>query len=174
MTAGGQKRRRGKRAKPIADLLDGVMAPILARRAAMSYQLLAAWPELIGPDNAAFTRPERILWPRRAGESDPFQPGTLVVACDSGSAIVVQHEADHIRDRVNAYLGFHAIARIKIVQKPVRGMQRSIETEEAPLDPEELRQLGHMLNAVQESGLRRRLEKLGRGVLRKQRAGRRG
>jgi hypothetical protein len=168
MKAGSRKPRHRKPAKPVADLLEGVMAPILARRAAMSYQLVAAWPQLVDPEFAATTRPERIRWPRKSGDSDPFQPGILVVACDGGSAVILQHEADRLIERVNAFLGFHAVARLKILQKPVGGGEDDGQAGES-LSADDIGRIRRMLGSVEDPELRVRLEKLGQGILRKKR-----
>ncbi|MCB1418612.1 MAG: DUF721 domain-containing protein, partial [Notoacmeibacter sp.] len=72
----------------------------------------------------ATSRPERIVWPRRASDDDPFEPATLVVACEGFAALALQHETNEVIARVNAFLGFAAIGRVKIVQKPVRAPEK--------------------------------------------------
>ena len=52
-------------------------------------------------------------------EDDPFQPATLIIACEGFAALHVQHETGEIIGRINSFLGFNAVGRIKIVQKPV-------------------------------------------------------
>ena len=48
------------------------------------------------------------------------------------AALHLQHETGEIIDRVNAFLGFNAIGRIRIVQKPVRRPSRSRNRERGP------------------------------------------
>lgn len=160
-----------KKPARLGEVVTGLMSPIVARRAAMSSELLAAWPELAGPGYAHTTRPERIRWPRRIGDEDPFEPGVLVVACDGGSAIRLQHEAGLIVERINVFLGFPAIARLKIVQKPVRRVSSGQARRYPQLGPGERMQLKKMLENVGDPELRTRLERLGRGVFSRAKAG---
>ncbi len=112
---------KGGRGNPVAvnDLASAILDPVLRKRTGISIGLVQSWDEIAGLRLAARTRPEKIVWPRRIHENDPFQPATLVIACDGSAALHLQHETGEIIGRVNAFLGFAAIGRIKIVQKPV-------------------------------------------------------
>ena len=104
---------------PVSDLASEILDPILRKRAGISIGLVQSWEEIAGPRLASHTRPEKIVWPRRMQEDDPFQPATLIIACEGFAALHVQHETGEIIGRINSFLGFNAIGRIKIVQKPV-------------------------------------------------------
>ena len=65
----------------------------------------------------------------RMHDDDPFEPAVLVVACEGAAALHLQHETGEIISRVNAFLGFSAIGRIRIVQKPVRPSEPQHEAE---------------------------------------------
>ena len=67
-------------------------------------------------------------------EDDPFEPATLVIACEGFAALHVQHETGEIIGRVNAFLGFNAIGRIRIVQKPVTPRRGQAEAAAAAAD----------------------------------------
>ncbi len=163
-------KKRGKSTvKSIAELVGSILEPVLARRAGMTLDLLRVWPEIAGQEFRETTRPEKIDWPRRIHEDDPFKPATLVIACEPSSALFLQHEQTSILERINTFLGFRAIDRIKILQKPVRtvpakpataGIAKSLSVEqEARLDA--------MLEAIDDPELKGALKKLGRGVLSK-------
>ncbi len=155
-------------AKPLGDLASKVLSPVIARRAGMTQDLLAAWPELCGPRHAAITRPERIAWPRRASDDDPFEPGTLTVACDGAAAVLFQHETGEIIGRINRFFGFPAVAKIRIVQRPVSKISGSkpvrLRPEPVTLDEERRARLEAIVARVDNEGLKSRLEKLGSGV----------
>lgn len=161
--AGGEAR-RSRQAVPVAELASRVLAPVVARRAGMNLDLLAAWPDIVGPPHGEYTRPEKIVWPRRASDDDPFEPGTLVVACDGARAVWFQHEADQCLERVNGFFGFAAIARIRIVQKPVRPPSARRRPGPANLDAEAAGRLHAIVGGIEDEALRSRLERLGRGV----------
>ena len=109
---------------PVSDLASEILDPMLRKRAGISIGLVQSWDEIAGPRLAGHTRPEKIVWPRRMQEDDPFQPATLIIACEGFAALQVQHETGEIIGRINSFLGFNAIGRIKIVQKPVRSSGR--------------------------------------------------
>ena len=160
--------KRGKvRAKSVAELVGAILEPVIARRAGMTLDLLRAWPEIAGDEFRETTRPEKIDWPRRVNEDDPFKPATLVVACESTSALFLQHEQCAVLERVNMFLGFNAIERIRIVQKPVRSTEKKRKSRPS-LNEEQEAQLDALLESIDDPDLRNALEKLGRGVFGKQ------
>jgi hypothetical protein len=90
----------------LGGLVSEVLDPVLARRAGMTSALLSAWPQIVPAMLAETTRPQKINWPRRAHEDDPFKPATLIVAAEGMSALHVQHQSGEIIQRVNAFFGF--------------------------------------------------------------------
>lgn len=156
--------RRG--AQPLSDLVSDLLDPVIERRAGMTMDLLGSWTEIAGEDHARQSRPEKLLWPRRATQEDPFEPATLVVACESGHALFLQHDSSTIVDRINDYFGFAAVVRLKLVQKPVpnadlpRKLRSGERLSRVPAD------VGRLLREIDDPDLKRSLENLGRGVFR--------
>ena len=161
---GASRPQRRGRAVAVAELAGKVLAPIVARRAGMTVDLLAAWRDVVGAPHGDYTRPERIVWPRRASDDDPFEPGTLIVACDGARAVLFQHELDQCVERVNTFFGFTAIARIRIVQKPVRAGLPQHRRRPPELEPGARARLAAIVERIEDEELRVRLERLGRGV----------
>lgn len=148
--------------EPVSDLVSEILDPVLARKAGITTGLIQAWEEIVGPRLAAGSRPHSIRWPKRATADAPFEPAMLVIACDSISALHVQHQTGEIIARVNAFLGFAAIDRVRIVQKPVseavpRRKPRSVS-------PEEMQRLEERLAVIDDEGLRAALLRLGASV----------
>lgn len=149
----------------VADLIAGILDPLLQKRAGMTMQLIMAWEDIVGVDHAQHTRPEKLEWPRQLSDQEPFEPACLKIACDSGRAIYVQHEIGAIVERVNTFFGFCAVDRIKIVQKPVHRPPQRKKSGTAPLDSGAKKRLSAMLLNVEDEDLRKSLQKLGEGVL---------
>lgn len=154
--------------RPVADLATQILDPLLRRRAGMSVALVQSWDEIAGPRLAALTRPERILWPRRRFEDDPHEPATLVIACSGAAALRLQHETAEIVGRCNAFLGFGAIGRVRIVQRQV---EEGRPPRPAPrrLTAEETERIGQATGGIEDDGLRAALARLGASVARKAR-----
>ncbi|MBG1233336.1 DUF721 domain-containing protein [Aestuariivirga litoralis] len=81
-----------------------------------SDQIAAQWPAIVGEAIAAAARPERIKWPRTAEAQKQKLGGTLVLRAPAGLALEVHYEIPRIIERVNQFLGYGAIAAIKVVQ----------------------------------------------------------
>ncbi|TIU24954.1 MAG: DUF721 domain-containing protein, partial [Mesorhizobium sp.] len=94
---------------PVSDLATEILDPVLRKRAGISIGLVQSWEEIAGPRLASHSRPEKIQWPRRLHEDDPFEPAMLIIACEGMAALHLQHEAGEVINRVNAFLGFNAI-----------------------------------------------------------------
>jgi len=169
-TPSNTKKTRGKKSGPrsVADIIGTVMEPVLARRTGMTLDLIKAWPELVSEEFAKTTRPEKIDWPRRAHEDDPFEPATLIVACESASALFFQHEQTSILERVNMFFGFQAIKRIRIVQKPVLQAVDNKKTPVKALSQEEQIRLQTLVENIDDPELKQILKNLGAGILSRQ------
>jgi hypothetical protein len=149
---------------PVSDLATALLDPVLRRRAGLSIDLVQSWPEIVGERLASRTRPEKIAWPRRLHEDDPFEPATLVIACEGTAALHVQHETGEIIARANAFLGFAAIGRVKIVQKPV-AVAKPPRPRPRALTEAERSRLAEITGGIENEGLRASLERLGANVL---------
>ncbi|MEM9732548.1 MAG: DciA family protein [Pseudomonadota bacterium] len=160
--------RRGKAvARPVADLVTKLLDPVIERRAGMTMDLVCAWPEIVGERHAKFSRPEKLNWPRRAHDDDPFEPAVLVLACEQIHVLYLQHDTDALVRRINGYFGFTAIHRIKIVQKPL-SKPKETGRKEKPATPsltgEAQRRLASLLEHIEDEALRQVLKRMGQGV----------
>lgn len=150
---------------PVSDLVSSILDPILRKRAGISIGLVQSWDEIAGPRLAAHSRPEKIQWPRRLHEDDPFQPAVLVIACEGMAALHLQHETSEIIGRVNAFLGFAAIGRIRIVQKPLTTTATVPKPRPRPLSEAQQARLTGTVGQIEDEGLRASLERLGATIL---------
>ena len=152
-------------AQPLSDLASEILDPVLRRRTGISVGLVQSWEEIAGERLASSTRPERIIWPRRLHEDDPFAPATLVIACEGMTALRLQHETGEIIQRINAFLGFAAIGRIKIVQKPVSAGAAKARPVLRALSPKEEERITDTVENVEDEGLRTSLANLGKTIM---------
>lgn len=150
---------------PVSDLASRILDPMLRKRAGISIGLVQSWDEIAGPRLSKHSRPEKIQWPRRLHEDDPFQPATLVIACEGMAALHLQHETGEIIARVNSFLGFNAIGRVKIVQKPLIGEKAKRKPSFRQLSVPEQTKLSGTVRMIEDDGLRASLERLGATIL---------
>lgn len=111
------ERRQGE-LRPLAQSVAGVVRPLLKERPTAEAGLLLDWPAIVGEELAALARPLKVRFDHPAER----RQGVLELACDGPAALELQHRAPQLIERVNAYLGYPAIARLRFRQgrRPAR------------------------------------------------------
>ncbi|MDK9695615.1 MAG: DciA family protein [Siculibacillus sp.] len=166
----GREEKSGRRPRgpvAVADLVDDALKPAIKRRGFASTDLFRNWAEIVGPVFARVTQPERLSWPRRLedGGEQGFEPATLTVRCEGSRALLLQHEAPVVVERINAVFGFPAVARLRIVQKPLVRPQVARPPRLRPLTPTQEAHVAEITAEIEDEGLKRALVDLGRAVL---------
>ncbi len=75
--------------------------------------LLSHWPEIVGKATAGLCTPERVKWPKPATPGDAAS-GILTVKAVAGRSLDVQYAAESILERINQFMGYRAIAKLKV------------------------------------------------------------
>lgn len=153
--------RRG--AVPLSELVGKAIGPLTGRRGIATADLVAAWPGIAGARFADCTRPEKIAWPK-GGETE-WRQAVLVVRVDGPRAVFFQHESSQVIERLNAFLGYAAVGRIRIVQGPVAAPSKPGPRTAPALGAADAARLDQALAGMEDDPLREALAKLGRGVL---------
>lgn len=150
---------RQARMRPIAAELAGLIGKPMGRRGFAEGGLVAHWPAVVGEEIARATAPLKLSYPR--GER---RGGTLTLVVASARAVEIQHLAPQILERINGYLGFAAVARLKLEQGRLPRPRRKAMREPVPLAPAEATSLEAAVTRIEDPELRRALEGLGRAV----------
>lgn len=149
-------------ARPVGDLVSRLLDPVIERRAGMTMDLISSWTEIVGVHHGSKSAPRKLDWPRQASDEEPFEPATLIVSCDAGHVLFMQHDTSTIVSRVNAWFGFAAVARVKFTQRDAKAEQASSNL--APPDPQKTAKLACALAEIDDPNLRSALQKMGVGV----------
>jgi hypothetical protein len=120
------ERRHGLRALGAA--LPALTRRALGRRGFAEGGLALDWAAIVGEEIAANTLPLKLAYPRGERSS-----GTLHLKVASGYALVIAHCEPQLIERVNAYLGYRAVAKLKLTQGHVA---RRAPRSESARDPE--------------------------------------
>jgi hypothetical protein len=123
---------RRNRVHPIVEGARTESALAFGRAGFRDATLVLRWDEIAGPETARIARPTRF--------SDGPQGGVLTLKAEPGAALFLQHESRALIERVNAFLGRPAVARLRFVQGPLirrpRPAQRVARASEVlPGDP---------------------------------------
>ena len=159
------RRRRGP--APVADLIGDVLKPAAKKRGFASTDLFTHWAEIVGAAYRDVTQPERLSWPRRLedGGEEGFEPATLTVRCEGGRALLLQHDAPRILERINAHFGFPAVARLRVVQKPIARPTLARAPRLRPLSLAEEARVRDLTAGIDDDALKAALARLGRAVI---------
>ena len=147
-------------------MLARILKPAVRKRGLAGADLVMAWRDIAGPQFAECTMPDRIIWPKATIVDDGrgSMPGTLVVRCAGPSAILLQHDLPLIVERVNAFLGWYAVNRIKIVQAPVQISGKPARRPPPDVPPEKQAEVRSQVAGVKDEKLREALAALGTSV----------
>jgi len=163
MTAASESTDR--RSKPtrglrsIAAAVDRVARPMLRRRGMAAARILTDWAEIVGPDLAAYSLPERLV-PGAHGHG-----GTLHVRVSGGLAIELQHLEPLVVERINSHFGYKAVAGLRLVQGPLPRANVSPPVARRPIPAAEDAALTARLEGIADTDLRDALAGLGRAML---------
>ncbi|MDZ4736549.1 MAG: DUF721 domain-containing protein [Rhodospirillaceae bacterium] len=102
---------RAGRTQAIGAVLPKVAGETLGRRGFAEGAIFGQWRDIVGADLAADCLPEKLAFVG-GRRSD----GTLHILAASGAALELQHRTEQILARVNSYLGYGAVARVRIRQ----------------------------------------------------------
>jgi len=112
MTRAPRNRRSGD-LTPIATRVAPVLRPLLARRSAAEAALIAQWHEVAGHPWSQVCQPIALQRHRSQGGEE----GHLRLACDPGHLLELQHSSTQLIQRINRYLGFPAVHRIRLERR---------------------------------------------------------
>lgn len=144
-----------------ARLAARLFDPVTAKRGFARIDLIAAWDDVVGERYAGVTQPAKMQW-----RGDKADGAVLTVRVAGPSAVFLQHESEQFIARINAFLGFDAVAELRIVQQPIERSGRRTPAKLPPLSAEERSALERQLDGIEEGGLKDALERLGTAVAR--------
>ena len=127
-------------------------------------ELLARWPEIVGKGLAQLSQPERIKWPRGAGETAQKLGGTLVIRAEPGRGLDLQYQSHQIIERINQFYGYGAVTSVKIMQGHV-STAKHLKNKANSLNVETERTLAAQLEPIADDKLKQALQRLGAGAL---------
>jgi hypothetical protein len=153
-------------ARPLADILGRALAPACRKRGFATVDLVAHWPDIVGPVYAETTAPDRLAWNRRpAGVGgDEHEPATLTIRCTGGIALRLTHELPQVIERINMFFGYRCVGRIKLVQLPIPRPERPRRPRLGPIPAEKEAVVRAAAAGIVDEDLRAAVERLGRAV----------
>ncbi|WP_237155081.1 DUF721 domain-containing protein [Oryzibacter oryziterrae] len=153
--------------RPLADIIAGPLSAACRRRGFATLDLIAHWPDIVGPTYGESTAPDKLSWPRRpAGliTEEEHQPADLTVRCSGAAALRFSHETPQIIERINTFFGYRLVGRIKLLQVPPTRLDRRPRPTLGPVTREAEARISAAAAGIEDEGLRAAVERLGRAV----------
>ncbi len=144
--------------RALAATLPKVTKPVLQKHGGAYAALIGEWANIVGPALAEVSLPEKLSpAPNRLG-------GSLTVRVAGGAATEFQHMAPQVIERINTFLGFAAVTRLKLVQAPLPGRRPVRKTPPRPVPPATRAAIASRTAEIEEPGLRDALTRLGEAI----------
>lgn len=151
---------------PIGSQVAGLTRELFRKRGFAEGHILANWPDIAGAVIADYSAPERLVYPRRAGEGrGPAPAATLEIRVDGPIALEIRHLEPQIIERINTYYGYSAVSRLKLTQGPLPVKPKARRRPIRALAPHERQALADQLQPIAEPGLNDALTRLGERIL---------
>jgi len=147
--------RKSRGARSVAELIPAAGDKAFRRFGFMQNAVVARWAEIVGEHYARYSTPEAIVFPvgKKAG-------GTLKVVVTGSFAPMLKHVEPQVVERVNAFFGYAAVARLALRHGDLPTVQRRARPVEQPLAAE----TESTLRAVADPDLRATLASLARAL----------
>jgi len=154
--------------KAIATQVPRLTKEALKRRGAAFATIVAEWGNIVGPALAGSTLPEKLSAPPRPpkGVTAPPSAAVLTLRVSGGAAMELQYLGPQLVERINSFVGFKAVDRLRFVKGP---LPLSAEPPAAPpraLTPAEKAKLAASVESLADPDLKAALLRLGEGITR--------
>lgn len=153
--------RRGGGPRTLGTVMPRAASSVLRKRGFAQGAIVARWSEIVGPELAAQSAPERLVFPRDG------TPGgaTLHVRAGGALALELQHLAPIVLERVNGFFGYQAVARLSLHQAPLpKATPRPPKRRPRELASDEKIALDTAVSGMADPELRTALRSLGQRV----------
>jgi hypothetical protein len=150
---------RKGRMQALAASLPKIAGKALGKRGLAEGGLVTDWAAIVGEQVAQATLPLKLAFTGRERRD-----GTLHLRVAGAIALELQHLEPQLIERINAYLGYGAVARLRLergpLPKPLRP-RRLAEPLAAPLAPAESAAIARSVAGISDEPLRQSLARLG-------------
>ena len=119
MKSNAKKTRTGD-VRAIADLVYQLTHPLFSKRGLGNGAIIRDWKIIVGENIADGSYPVRLSRSFRGTET-----GTLLLhVLNGGISLKLQHLEPIIIEKINTYLGYNAISRLKFIQAPFKKISK--------------------------------------------------
>ena len=163
MTNSNRNTRRGY-SRQVGSVLPPSAKKVFREYGFAEGSMIRHWKEIAGASLSRCTLPLRLMHRKEKGE----KVVTLHLLVESAAALQVQHQIPLLIEKVNIFYGYQAVTRISLVQGRAGSQKNKEQEKETPADPATVKKIQSWTEAMQESGLKNALIRLGEEVLKEE------
>lgn len=154
--------------RPISDSVASLTKGTFSRKFISLGRILTSWPEIVGQDMAGRTQPLKLHY-RKPKNAQEKPQASLDIAVSSADATMLHYQKDLILERINQIFGEKWINSIRFVHTAANTDDDTYAPplSAIPLTEADKSAINAVVSKVEDPEIRKRLEKLGQGVLRK-------
>jgi len=115
-------RKRHLFAGSVMDVVNEATKPLMNKQGKLYGALLRDWPQIVGPERAAVSRPERIQFPSTSASG-----AILHLAARPAAAPEMVYAHEQMLEQCARYFGYRAIARI-VIHATHEGFEATAQT----------------------------------------------
>ncbi len=147
-----------------SDSVSKLTQDFFAKKFVSLSRVLSHWDFVMGPEMASKTQPLKVHYrkPKKEGEK---AHALLDIAASSADSTVLHYQKGLILERLNQVFGENFVKDIKFIHDNVQ--QSSAPNIRTPDKNVDIERLSEMMAEVTDPDLRKRLEKIAQGILRK-------
>lgn len=147
----------------LAPEIRAITKKALGARGFAGSDILEFWEDIVGTDLARGVAPQKLTF-----EKENRTHGTLVVKSAGGAfAMLFEHQKERVMQRINAFFGYPAVSRIKIVQGALKIKSIPPKTVLKTIPKDELQALQEKVGIIEDEELRERTFEIGKALLAK-------
>tara|TARA_R110000787_G_scaffold43688_2_gene107031 strand:+ start:13854 stop:14363 length:510 start_codon:yes stop_codon:yes gene_type:complete len=146
--------------RAIASLVGKSSRAALVRRGFAQADILTHWPTIVGPNLANCSSPEKLNYSRQKNSE-----ATLRIRVAPGWAPEFQHFEPLIIERINSFFGYRAIAKLQLIQAPIKRPEAKRERRTVPLSDVQKEWVKETIKNVSDTALKNRLEAVATSML---------
>ena len=150
-------RRRGRGPVALGALVPRVAGRALRRRGFAEASIITDWAAIVGDVLARETIPQKLAFSRGKNTG-----GTLHVRVSGAFSTELQHLAPLVTEKLNAYFGYAAVAKLTMIQGPVTRARAAPKRKPTPpLSGPPSPELVKILSQIDDKDLKASLTRLG-------------
>jgi len=142
--------------KAIGSLIGKSTRAALVRRGFAQADILSKWATIVGPTLARASSPERLAYSRNKNRD-----ATLKVRVTPGFAPEFQQFEPLIIERINSFFGYRAVARLQLIQAPVKIVEERTKQPLPPPTKEQQHWIDKTVDQIEDPELKQNLIELG-------------